>query len=1698
MAVNRDILTDSLVQIGISLADLVEAKIRSAGLEIETVWRNPETLPVDLPDRPDLVRRIVLLRQVNDSLGNSGPDNTFSGLTSSLGNELQIRRLPVPTPIKPGVLTGVVLPADLNPRASLRFIGQLHPVDPQGALDDLKAFITRRLGLGVTELGRHFQLEEPLRPAGPEPQPVPSPKDHPPQIPPSIAGLQKEVTIFCDQLTTHTQAQIEAALDKTPPDSPFAQDIAALATDDKTGSEVLSERVTTQVERALATAGESDDAQAVVIRTVTKALTEGGFEPDAAAKVTSTTLSRLGAAGEKARINQVATAQRINNYISSRNAYIQASRTLVDAISDATNQALNQTGLSLNADQEKAIHTAVYRSISGLLSFDQIVPDTPLSEITAQVKDQVSEAVSGAYSITLKKGGKRVGLFDKATSEILYKSLGELTANFGDEVSTSLRTLTAIHASDAQTLAVHSIRPTFVQAAAKTEEEVVLFKVNEFIRDLTPQISRAADRQILVENAPIVAESLVRRLKQVGERERMYLYAHMGVQLRNVLSAIMTEVEDKASSKLDRDTKALVVNNIPEELVETGKTVLLSSELGVGGLGQAVEKFRIEAENLVGSTVAELPIRLPNQVVKYVHQTARLAADSVLITLNNQYCLDKYQTLALSRRLISQALVYGLAQALPPQINQALQHNLLTKLNRDEDQHLTNLAHHATTYLTLLPSPDEIFTQRAIDRLAAAFEDYLISNTPLSGVALKQEAIYLTGLYINQLIQQIVGGSILWGPNFKQALTSALTQTLQTANQLQTTPTPGPPGVAPPPAPTPKYTQQLINQVASWLNQNPGFLGAAANATIIIPPAPTQTSGGQPTGIPVQGQAFEFLYHLLTNPFGLLPYAINKLMVPIELLADRGAEAISQDPRLYTPIVNILIAQGVWTPRAALAYSQIAIQYAAKTYTIQDLQRSIDHLLGLRKMPGVDKPKKPLNPNDPIIIHFRNVISGLEALNQTGLGRIINFHNRIETAARRQAEPLQILWGARKVFLWQTEYTLRVVTESLAKHYFRKGILNTYRKTIGRGLNKLGLRLGLYEEAPSPLGFQKIKFVGHKLLWRGVRKVARKAYAFFLVKFLKKPARLLVHKIVKKVVQKIITTVATIMTGIGTVFTAFRLVWDRVKKIFKLALLYLLFYILTHGLPALLGGLAGLAAGIVLAFKVFAATLALFSFLGPFAVIPAFLASLTVIIASTIFGAHLGVFVANLLGGIQLIAHQFITAASGALSSAFGSAVSALGSLWGGISGILTAGWSAFVTGLGSIAVSGITLLAIGFLGTISSLTLLVVATIMTAFSQPAGLGGPVAPSERYAGCIVKDIHDVNSMDDSELAAGIVYWSDRYPTLIEEINTDQGPERAIDFIVRKAKNAGWNPAFVVAIWGEESHFSNYGEVTTGGAVVTEGADLGCGIGVLGDGSPVCANEPKDLQQSVACFIGTHASCNQKCGDRADFNDFMQCYGPVSPNFKSNVIQIYKTFDPDGYECAGPGGGFSVQLADALAQCVCGRDSAENGCAATNPCNIDRTNFLNSTDKSVKTAILSCLVTKGIPQPAIEQVRSSVANQVQLQCVGLARAVEAGSGSNLPAPNGEKAKGYLEKTPTGYSYTKGVLTSQAGDLLLFNDNYCTACTAGSIAVVNSISGDPGYPVLVLTHANLNGQGCVTTTDRHTKDTPGLQGYLRRTI
>lgn len=446
-----------------------------------------------------------------------------------------------------------------------------------------------------------------------------------------------------------------------------------------------------------------------------------------------------------------------------------------------------------------------------------------------------------------------------------------------------------------------------------------------------------------------------------------------------------------------------------------------------------------------------------------------------------------------------------------------------------------------------------------------------------------------------------------------------------------------------------------------------------------------------------------------------------------------------------------------------------------------------------------------------------------------------------------------------------------------------------------------------------------------------------------------------------------------------------------------------------------------------------------------------------------------------------------------------GGLASLLLSITGGIIGFILSGGNLLVAAGGAIALPTIAILGKGLLGSLGS-AFFGPGGLITNFSLPSLTGYAILAPITFAGlgigtmvimipimsafvdyqqsfapiffsdCRVDDIHKTNVITPENKAVFVAKFMALFPNSLLE--------KKIDEVISRSQAIGFNPALAVAIWGEESHFSNYGEETKLG-LVEPGYDLGCGP------PAVCGNKnPKNFDESLACFANQNINgCNNLCLNKPDFASFMECYGPVTDNnenFISNVLSLYRDLVPSGEGAiVCPGGTtseYASRLLNALIACY------------------DHSSVINETSFQDSGA---CLVSKGISQQAASLIAGSVSTYKALQCVGFAQAVEAATGGKLQqaqqTPYGS-AKDYYRRGVPGYqNIPKSQKNVRIGDIAVWDG------VDGHMGVVIDVASDMSWfrvAQAIGTDDQGKPNGLINESGQLLITTPNLLGFLRR--
>jgi len=330
-----------------------------------------------------------------------------------------------------------------------------------------------------------------------------------------------------------------------------------------------------------------------------------------------------------------------------------------------------------------------------------------------------------------------------------------------------------------------------------------------------------------------------------------------------------------------------------------------------------------------------------------------------------------------------------------------------------------------------------------------------------------------------------------------------------------------------------------------------------------------------------------------------------------------------------------------------------------------------------------------------------------------------------------------------------------------------------------------------------------------------------------------------------------------------------------------------------------------------------------------------------------------------------------------------------------------------------------------------------------------------------YNLCYIEDIHQTDLITQENKEIFIARNKAAYPnSLIEE---------KIDQVISEAISIGFNPALAVAIWGEETHFSDY-------TVSVPGNDFGCGV--------FCSSgKPTNFDESLACFVAKKDKCNNACLSKQIFSEFMECYGPSAqnPNFIHNVLLFYQQLVPTGPGTIVCPGGTTGEFASRLIFYL-------------KACYGNIINKLTYTDNG------QCLINQGIPSQSVSHITWSVNQFSALQCVGFAKAVEAGTGAeNLGFVTGAYGDAINYYRPlTGYiQIPKEEENVIAGDLAFFSGT--SSSSAGHVGVVVEVAPDMSWfrMAQAIGYDNNNPWGKINESERIPITYNSLVGFLRKT-
>lgn len=151
------------------------------------------------------------------------------------------------------------------------------------------------------------------------------------------------------------------------------------------------------------------------------------------------------------------------------------------------------------------------------------------------------------------------------------------------------------------------------------------------------------------------------------------------------------------------------------------------------------------------------------------------------------------------------------------------------------------------------------------------------------------------------------------------------------------------------------------------------------------------------------------------------------------------------------------------------------------------------------------------------------------------------------------------------------------------------------------------------------------------------------------------------------------------------------------------------------------------------------------------------------------------------------------------------------------------------------------------------------------------------------------------------------------PTQVKELvlsTWQQAQLQYWDTIINSSISNGWNPAFVLTLWIEETGASHFTKTSMGGGGVPAGVDPDTGIPFYSNGHLGCApSQEQTIEESLSCLFRNFSSFpNDK------FYDFMcrysegilsPCAFTLNPNFPVNIKKWYSQLVPGGITVINP-------------------------------------------------------------------------------------------------------------------------------------------------------------------------------------------------
>ena len=290
-------------------------------------------------------------------------------------------------------------------------------------------------------------------------------------------------------------------------------------------------------------------------------------------------------------------------------------------------------------------------------------------------------------------------------------------------------------------------------------------------------------------------------------------------------------------------------------------------------------------------------------------------------------------------------------------------------------------------------------------------------------------------------------------------------------------------------------------------------------------------------------------------------------------------------------------------------------------------------------------------------------------------------------------------------------------------------------------------------------------------------------------------------------------------------------------------------------------------------------------------------------------------------------------------------------------------------------------------------------------------------------------------------------------------------EEYYDTIVSKSIARGWNPAFILALWAEETHASDETKISCGGG----------GNGIANEHLGCDPHTCKTIEQSLDCVFNNFSNFENN-----QFKEFMMKYsGEISldfinnPDFVSNIKYWYQ------------------QLADG---------SVTEDDKTNNPLSIDSVSSLvgvltNICGDSVNLSCVNSLKSV-LPQNIYNEIATSINTFGSLSCVNFAKAALMAENQKPINETRNTALEYITSPPGGYQFIPFSPSSQIrkGDVIIFDLSYHNL---GHMAYVVEIYSNN---VIKIAQASWGGIGIVEERNYQLEPQYNgkLKGWLREKI